>query len=78
MANESLISLAITLENPCNIYADLQMSNKEGRLLKLFYFLHNLTIHFFLSGCCSPFLPPKSSVAPLLCVFGISMNLNVS
>lgn len=77
MANEILISLAITLENSCNIYADLQMSNKKRRLLKLCYFLHNLTIHFFLSGCCFPF-PPKSSIAPLLCVFYISMNLNGS
>lgn len=39
MANEILKSLAITLENSCNICAELQMSNKKGRSLKLFYFL---------------------------------------
>lgn len=78
MANEILMSLAITLQNSCEICADLQIPNKRGRSLKLPYFLYSFTIHFFLSDCSSPFLPPRSSIATLLCVFVITMNLNGS
>jgi len=74
MANKILKLLAITLQNSCKINADLKVSNKKQKSLKLFHFLYNFTIHFFLSGCSSPFLPPRLSITSLLCV----LNLNGS